>query len=87
MRLRVPAKAPQAQDQEGYFIGFAGVLTWREDGRHPRVVDDFEQMVGESGEFFEESGTCEIDLCGPDALLRWVKDMEPCSPPCGSSTA
>lgn len=78
MRLRVPARAPQAQDQEGYFIGFAGVLTWREDDPvTPRVVDDFEQMVGESGEFFEESGTCEVDLCGPEALLRWVKDMEP----------
>jgi PRTRC genetic system protein F len=78
MRLRLPTRAPQAQDQEGYFIGFAGVLTWRDDDPvTPRVVDDFEQMVGESGEFFEESGTCEVDLCGPDALLRWVKDMEP----------
>jgi hypothetical protein len=54
------------------------VLTWREDDPvAPRVVDDFEQMVGESGEFFEESGTCEIDLCGPDGLLRWVEDMGP----------
>ena len=78
MRLRLPARAPQPQDPEGYFIGFAGVLTWRHDDPvTPRVVDDFEQMAGESGEFFEESGTCEIDLCGPDALLQWVKDMEP----------
>ena len=77
-RLRLPERAPQAQDKEGYFIGFAGVLAWSpDDPVTPRVVDDFEQMVGESGEFFEESGTREVDLSGPADLLAWVKDMAP----------
>ena len=62
------------------FIGFAGVLAWSpDDPVTPRVVDDFEQMVGESGEFVEESGTREVDLSDPDDLLAWVKDMAPWS--------
>ena len=81
-RLRLPERARQAQEQEqeqeGYFIGFAGVLAWSpDDPVTPRVVDDFEQMVGESGEFVEESGTREVDLSDPDDLLAWVKDMAP----------
>jgi len=79
-RLRLPERARQAQEQEqeGYFIGFAGVLAWSpDDPVTPRVVDDFEQMVGESGEFFEESGTREVDLSGPVDLRAWVKDMAP----------
>lgn len=75
-RLRVPERALQEQDKQGYFIGFAGVLAWGpDDPVTPRVVDDFEQMVGESGEFFEESGTREVDLSGPADLRAWVKDM------------
>lgn len=77
-RLRVPERALQEQDKEGYFIGFAGVLAWSpDDPVTPRVVDDFEQMVGEGGEFFEESGTREVDLSGPADLRAWVKDMAP----------
>ena len=77
-RLRLPERALQAQDKEGNFIGFAGVPAWSpDDPVTPRVVDDFEQMVGESGEFFEESGTREVDLSDPDDLLAWVKDMAP----------
>ena len=79
-RLRLPERARQAQEQEpeGHFIGFAGVLAWSpDDPVTPRVVDDFEQMVGDSGEFVEESGTREVDLSDPDDLLAWVKDMEP----------
>ena len=77
-RLRLPERALQAQDKEGNFIGFAGVLAWSpDDPVTARVVDDFEQMVGESGEFFEESGTREVDLSGPADLRAWVKDMAP----------
>lgn len=77
-RLRLPERARQEQEQEGYFIGFAGVLAWSpDDPVTPRVVDDFEQMVGESGEFFEESGTREVDLSGPADLRAWVKGMAP----------
>lgn len=77
-RLRLPERALQEQDKEGYFIGFAGVLAWGpDDPVTPRVVDDFEQMVSESGEFFEESGTREVDLSGPADLRVWVKDMAP----------
>lgn len=79
-RLRLPERARQEQEQEqdGYFIGFVGVLAWRpDDPVTPRVVDDFEQMVGESGDFFEECGTREVDLSGPADLLTWVKDMAP----------
>lgn len=77
-RLHLPERALQEQDKEGYFIGFAGVLAWSaDDPVTPRVVDDFEQMVGESGEFFEESGTREVDLSGPADLRAWVKAMAP----------
>jgi PRTRC genetic system protein F len=81
-RLRLPERATQAQEpereQEGYFIGFAGVLAWSSDDPvTPRVVDDFEQMVGESGEYFEESGTRQVALSGPADLRAWVKDMAP----------
>ena len=77
-RLRLPERTRQEQEQEGYFIGFAGVLAWSpDDPVTPRVVDDFEQMVGESGEFVEESGTRDVDLSDPDDLLAWVKDMAP----------
>lgn len=77
-RLRLPVRALHEQDKEGYFIGFAGVLAWSpDDPVTPRVVDDFEQMVGESGEFFEESGTRDVDLSGPADLRAWVKDMAP----------
>lgn len=81
-RLRLPERATQEQErereQEGYFIGFAGVLAWSpNDPVTARVVDDFEQMVGESGEYFEESGTRQVDLSGPADLRAWVKDMAP----------
>lgn len=77
-RLRLPERALQERDKEGSFIGFAGVLAWSpDDPVIPRVVDDFEQMAGESGEFFEESGTREVDLSGPADLRAWVKDMAP----------
>ena len=79
-RLRLPERArqEQEQEQEGYFIGFAGVLAWSpDDPVTPRVVDDFEQMIGESGEFFKEGGTREVDLSGPADLRAWVKGMAP----------
>lgn len=79
-RIRLPEQARQEQEpeREGYFIGFAGVLAWSpDDPVTARVVDDFEQMVGESGEFYEECGTRNLDLRGPADLRAWVKDMAP----------
>lgn len=83
-RIRLPDCArqeqerEQEQEQEGYFIGFAGLLAWSpDDPVTPRVADDFEQMVGQSGEYYEESGTRNLDLGGPADLRAWVKDMAP----------
>ena len=47
--------------REGRFVGFSGVLAWgREDELTGRVLDDYEQMVSESGDYFETCGELTI---------------------------
>jgi PRTRC genetic system protein F len=74
----VPLPKRDWTDREGDFMGFAGVLTW---GKHDdltfRVIDDYEQMAGESGEYFEDCGRVILDSLRADALSAWIETMRP----------
>lgn len=65
-------------DREGRFMGYAGLLTWgKQDRLSLRVVDDYQQMIGESGDYFEDSGREFIRLDEPQALSSWMASMVP----------
>jgi hypothetical protein len=61
--------------REGRFVGFSGVLAWgREDELTGRVLDDYEQMVSESGDYFETCGELTIARCrGSRGIHRLVR--------------
>lgn len=64
--------------REGDFVGFAGVLTWgKNDDLTFRVIDDYEQMAGESGEYFEDCGSVFLDSLQGDAVSAWIESMGP----------
>jgi PRTRC genetic system protein F len=64
--------------REGDFIGFAAVLTWGdEDKVSLRVVDDFQQMLGESGDYFEECDTRVIAADDAQGFAAWAATMQP----------
>ena len=65
------------RDAEGYFLGYAGVVIWdREDDLMLRVVDDYEQMVGECGEYSEHCGIHRVRLHDASDLLDWMDAMQ-----------
>lgn len=58
--------------REGRFVGFSGVLAWGpKDELTTRVLDDYEQMVGESGDYFEPCGEETIGAGDHAALAGW----------------
>ena len=74
----IPLPKRDWRDREGDFAGFAGALTWGEkDQLSFRVVDDYEQMMGESGEYFEDCGRVFIDPAHDGALSGWIESMKP----------
>lgn len=63
--------------RDGHFLGFAGVLTWgRTDAVSLRVVDDYQQMIGESGDYFEDCGRSFIPTSEAGAMAAWFKEVE-----------
>jgi PRTRC genetic system protein F len=72
-------KLPEADgsQREGRFIGFAGLLSWGErDALSLRVVDDYQQMIGESGEYFEECGSRRVAIDSPEGFGAWLNEMD-----------
>jgi len=64
--------------REGRFVGFSGVLAWgREDELTGRVLDDYEQMVSESGDYFETCGELTIAVEDHEAFAHWFDAMRP----------
>ena len=62
--------------RDGRFVGFSGVLAWdEEDKLTTRVLDDYEQMVAESGDYFETCGEDTIDAGDEEALAGWFGFM------------
>ena len=62
--------------REGRFVGYSGVLAWgREDELTCRVLDDYEQMVSESGDYFETCGEVPIGVEDLEALTGWFDYM------------
>ena len=62
--------------REGRFVGYSGVLAWgREDELTCRVLDDYEQMVSESGDYFETCGEVPIGVEDHEALTGWFDYM------------
>ena len=60
------------------FVGFSGVLAWgREDELTTRVLDDYEQMVSESGDYFETCGELTIAVEDHETFTRWFDAMRP----------
>lgn len=58
--------------REGRFVGFSGVLAWGpNDDLTTRVLDDYEQMVSESGDYFEPCGEDALGAGDHDALAGW----------------
>jgi len=69
---------PNHADLEGFPVGFGGLVLWgKNDQFTRRVLDDFDQMVGESGDYYEECGVREIDACDPNGLMEWQEEMKP----------
>lgn len=69
---------PNHTELDGYPVGFGGVMVWGKDDHFTRrVLDDFDQMVGESGDYFEECGVRELDVSGPDGFIAWQEEMKP----------
>ena len=67
----------QVDEDAEYFVGHAGVLRWRQDDRLTmRLVDDYEQMACEAGGY-EQSGSWDVRLDGPQDLLAWAQAMKP----------
>ena len=64
--------------REGRFVGFSGVLAWgREDELTGRVLDDYEQMISESGDYFETCGELTIAVEDHETFARWFDAMRP----------
>ena len=64
--------------REGRFVGFSGVLAWgREDELTGRVLDDYEQMISESGDYFETCGELTIAVEDHEAFAHWFDAMRP----------
>ncbi len=64
--------------REGRFVGFSGVLAWgREDELTVRVLDDYEQLVSESGDYFETCGELTIAVEDHETFARWFCSMRP----------
>ena len=62
--------------REGRFVGYSGVLAWgREDELTCRVLDDYEQMVSESGDYLETCRGVPIGVEGHEALTGWFEYM------------
>ena len=62
--------------REGRFVGYSGVLAWgRKDELTCRVLDDYEQMVSESGDYFETCGEVPIGVEDHEALTGWFEYM------------
>jgi PRTRC genetic system protein F len=71
-------QVPDWSFREGRFIGFAGLMTWgRGDDISQRVVDDYQSMIGESGDYFEDCGRQFVPLDDPQVLARWIASMQP----------
>jgi PRTRC genetic system protein F len=74
---KIKLAKPDWSDKEGRFIGFAGMFTWGDgDSLSTRVVDDYEQMVSESGEYFEESGSRIVSIDQTEEFVAWADEMK-----------
>ena len=63
-------------EAEGEFIGFGGVLPWREDDVTVRVYDDLVNDAYRS-EFCEAIGTACFGIDEPESFGQWQRDMKP----------
>jgi len=62
--------------REGRFVGFSGVLAWGpKDELTTRVLDDYEQMVGESGDYFEPCGEDTLGAGDHETIAGWFAYM------------
>lgn len=62
--------------RDGRFVGFSGVLAWNtNDELTLRVLDDYEQMIGESGDYFESCGEDTVDANDPAVFREWFAYM------------
>ena len=69
---------PNHAELDGFPVGFGGLVVWgKNDHFTRRVLDDFDQMVGESGDYYEECGVRQLDVCDPRGLLEWQQEMKP----------
>lgn len=74
---KIELAKPDWSDKEGRFIGFAGMFKWGDgDVLSSRVVDDYEQMVSESGEYFEECGSRIVSIDRTEDFAAWAEDMK-----------
>lgn len=63
--------------RDGYFVGFAGVITWgAADQVTFRVLDDFEQMVNENGDYFEDCARKFVKIREAGSMIDWFKEAE-----------
>jgi PRTRC genetic system protein F len=62
-------------DVEGEFIGFGGVLAWREDDVTVRIYDDL-VSTAHQGEYYETIGTACLVIDEPESFGQWRRDMK-----------
>ena len=62
--------------RDGRFVGFSGVLAWGQDDElTTRVLDDYEQMICESGDYFETCGEDTLGAGDHEAVAGWFDYM------------
>lgn len=61
-------------DADGEFVGFAAVLSWREDDITVRIFDDGMNLATQA-EYCDIAGEHEVSLADPDAMRAWLKSM------------
>ena len=76
--MAISLPQPNHAGLDGFPVGFGGLVVWgKNDDFTRRVLDDFDQMVGENGDYYEECGLREIDVSEPTGLIEWQEEMKP----------
>jgi PRTRC genetic system protein F len=74
-RLRIEDEfRPNVDGEDGEYLGWGAVLSWREDDLTVRVYDDLVQMAHQ-GEFYDRMGELEIALDAPQTMRAWQRSM------------
>lgn len=71
-RLKVPDDC--RPDIDGEFIGFAAVLSWREDDLTVRIFDDGVNLASQS-EYCDIAGERMVSLAAPEEMTAWLQGM------------